>query len=137
MPAQKSRLDQDETADSPGQRERRFLERIRSGGQPTIRIITRVDSEPLRVLEGPVPEVRRAVVKDINVRSVGLVVRQPLRVGTTIGVQLPDKPARVSGILSAVVRHCTALPAGDWLLGCALSRRLTDDEVASFLSAEN
>jgi hypothetical protein len=83
------------------------------------------------------PEVRRAVIKDISLQSVGLIVRHPLTPGTTIGIQLPDKRAKVSGILSAVVRHCTALPAGDWLLGCSFSRSLTDEEIALFLTAHN
>jgi hypothetical protein len=102
--------------------ERRSLERYICRRQTTVRVLAK-------------PSLRSfsAIVRDISMLGIGLLVDQPFEPGTMLALQLRSRHARFSGILTGIVKHCTRQPEGDWLLGCSLTRSLTDDEVLGLL----
>jgi len=102
--------------------DRRSLERYLCRRQTKVRVLTKPGLHSFS-----------AIVRDISVLGIGLLVQQPCEPGTLVALQLRSRHARFSGILTAVVKHATTQPDGDWLLGCSLSRSLTDDEVLGLL----
>jgi hypothetical protein len=87
----------------------------------------------VRLLARPSFQSYHAVVRDVAFRSVGLLVEKPFDAGTVLAIQMRSRHAGFSGILSATVQHATQQPDGTWLLGCTLSRSLTDDEIFQLL----
>ena len=72
-----------------------------------------------------------AVTRDTSVTGVGLMSRHPCEVGSQFGVLLQDGVFTAS--LTARVVHIQSLSDGTFLLGCSLSRTLTDREAAILL----
>ncbi len=87
----------------------------------------------VRVLAKPGCAAFPATVRDISQLGIGLVAEKPCKPGTFLALRLRTRDARFSDLLTASVKHATALPDGGWLLGCALSRTLTDDEILGLL----
>jgi hypothetical protein len=87
----------------------------------------------VRLLAKPSFQSFHAVVRDIAFRSIGLMVEKPFDIGTVLAIQMRSRHTGFSGILSAQVQHATRQPDGTWLLGCTLSRSLTDDEIFQLL----
>ncbi len=76
---------------------------------------------------------RAAVVRDLCVRGLGLVADFPFVEGEIVSVRIDAAHGILPAALSAQVRHVRAQPDGNWLLGCSLSRSLTDDEMFALL----
>lgn len=114
-------LDPD-TGDTLLEIDRRMLERYPCNRRPAVRVLARPSFQP-----------HHAVVRDISIRSIGLILDRPLEIGTILAIQLRTKHVGFSGILSARVEHSTQMADGTWHLGCTLARSLTDDEVFSLL----
>src|SRR5580704_5104169 len=87
----------------------------------------------VRLLARPSFQSYHAVVRDVAFRSIGLLVEKPFDGGTVLAIQMRSRNAGFSGILSAQVQHATQQEDGTWLLGCSLSRSLTDDEIFQLL----
>jgi hypothetical protein len=87
----------------------------------------------VRLLARPSFQSYHAVVRDVAFRSIGLLVEKPFDAGTILAIQMRSRHAGFSGILSAQVQHATQQADGTWLLGCTLSRSLTDDEIFQLL----
>ena len=87
----------------------------------------------VRLLARPSFNAYHAVVRDVAFRSIGLMVEKPFDTGTVLAIQMRSRHAGFSGILSAQVQHATRQEDGTWLLGCTLSRSLTDDEIFQLL----
>ena len=87
----------------------------------------------VRLLAKPSFQSYHAVVRDISFRSIGLLVEKPFDIGTILAIQMRSRHAGFSGILSAQVQHATQQADGTWLMGCTLSRSLTDDEIFQML----
>ncbi len=96
--------------------------RYMSSGMPTLRFLVR-----------PSLECHSAIVKEVSKIDIGLLVVRPFQPGTRLALMLDRKAVGLSGLLAAAVGHCTAHPEGGWLLGCALSRNLTDHELLALL----
>ncbi len=77
---------------------------------------------------------RAATIADVARSGLGLVVSEPIPVGTTVALR-PDGPLDLDRVLGMRVRHATQLPDGRWLLGCARARDLTDDVLRVLLQA--
>ena len=102
--------------------DRRTRERYPCLRRPTVRVLAR-----------PSFQSYNAIVRDVSVRSIGLVVEKAFAPGTILAVQMQTRHAGFSGILSAQVQHATPQPDGTCFLGCTLSRSLTDDEIFQLL----
>jgi hypothetical protein len=88
---------------------------------------------PVRLIARPNFNSISALVHDFSLRGIGLVCDRTFEPGTLLAVQLQSRNAGLSGILTAKVKHLTDLANGKWLVGCSLSRSLTDDEVFTLL----
>jgi hypothetical protein len=102
--------------------DRREAERYYSNRKPPVRFIAR-----------PSTMSRRAFVRDVSARGLGLITDHPVEVGTLLAIQLCSATAGASYILSATVQHVTPHLDGIWLVGCSLSRNLTDEEIFALL----
>jgi hypothetical protein len=87
----------------------------------------------VRLLAKPSFQSYHAVVRDISFRSIGLLLEKPFEAGTILAIQMRSRHAGFSGILSAKVQHAAQQADGTWLMGCTLSRSLTDDEIFQLL----
>jgi hypothetical protein len=87
----------------------------------------------VRLLTQPGFQLYRAVVRDISPQGIGLLTEQPFVAGAVLAVLLPRRHTNVSGVLTAQVRRATRLPDGTWLVGCSLSRPLTEKELRTLL----
>jgi hypothetical protein len=87
----------------------------------------------VRVLARPSFQSYHALVREVAFRSIGLLLEKPFEAGTVLAIQMRSRHTGFSGILSAQVQHTTQQADGTWLLGCTLSRSLTDDEIFQLL----
>ena len=71
-------------------------------------------------------------IHDQSVSGIGILSSRHFAAGTPIGLHVPATSVTPLKFLSAEVRHATAQPDGFWLLGCALMRPLTIDEILAF-----
>ncbi len=74
-----------------------------------------------------------AVIRDASSDGLGLVVPCCFEPGTVLAIQLQAREAGFSGVLTGRVVHATPLPDGTWVVGCLLSRPLTEDELLGLL----
>jgi hypothetical protein len=102
--------------------EQRSHPRHRSGRQVMIRVATRISLHAFR-----------PVVYDVSPVGIAFLTDEPLDPGTVLAIGLPAKRAGTSYILSAQVVHATPHVDGVWHIGCSLSRRLAESEIASLL----
>ena len=79
-------------------------------------------------------QVLEAQALNLSLRGMGLVLREPLPVGTLVAV-FPPKPqaARACALTARVVRN-EARARDRWYLGCELLRPLSDGELGEFLA---
>jgi len=70
-----------------------------------------------------------ALVRDVSVQGIGLIAKQPLISGTSLQIEAGPTGKSPPTSLLATVCHVEALPDGQWLLGCSLSRHLTLDDL--------
>ena len=89
-----------------------------------VRIMTRFPGTLGPLIVRPNGTTHRVAVRDFSIVGVGLLSAQSFPVGTTLVIESGayGKPVKA---LSAVVRHATYLPGGEWLLGCQFSRNLS------------
>ncbi len=71
----------------------------------------------------------QANVRDISCTGIGLLLPRRFERGTLLTVELGEAAAGQTHLLLARVVHATAQPEGNWLIGCALTSPLTEDEV--------
>jgi hypothetical protein len=84
----------------------------------------------------PVPEgdvFCSAVVVDISPTGIGLLVDRPIEPETLLAVELQSGDSSLSYTLLVEVRHARAGKAGEWRLGCAFARELSEYEVKALL----
>ena len=113
--------DQDGKGTGPEGKNRRAYQRRRCERLHTVRLLARPDLQSFW-----------AMVHDVDPQGLGLVLAHPLDEGAVLAVHL--RGARRDGlscVLSGRVRHCTRWTGGEWLVGCKLSRPLTDEELAA------
>jgi hypothetical protein len=89
--------------------------------------------QPVRLVAKPSFRAYRGFLREVSFRGLGLLVEGTLEVGAVLAVQLRSEHTRVSGILTATVRHTTPLPDGTCLVGCSLNRPLSNEELRALL----
>jgi len=75
-----------------------------------------------------------ALVKDLSLNGVGLVVNRSFPLATVLTVRLRNSTCTYERSALVRVRHCTAQPDGDWLVGCSFVVRISADELHQLLS---
>jgi hypothetical protein len=70
-----------------------------------------------------------AAIRDISETGVGVVLGRRFERGTGLAIEVPGTGTRPPDTLLAKVVHVTALPGGQWRLGCTFVSRLSVDEV--------
>ncbi|MCI0458818.1 MAG: PilZ domain-containing protein [Gemmataceae bacterium] len=101
--------------------ERRVAVRYPCKRRPIVRLLTR-----------PSFVVRTALVCDISVNGMGLLLPEQIAPGTILAIHLRARNPGGSRVLSARVIHATPEVDGNWRIGCALSSRLTEEELREF-----
>jgi hypothetical protein len=95
----------------------RALERLAWGLETTCRLISGEE----RTLP--------ALVRDLSSNGVGLVLDSYLQPGSELAIQIPPAHENMQAEhLHVRVVHAAALPGGQWLLGCSLTRPLSENE---------
>jgi hypothetical protein len=91
------------------------------------------EARPVRLLARPSFQSIPAFVRDCSGRGLGLILMRPFEPGTLLALQLRKRQAGVSDILTAQVRHATQLADHYWMVGCRLSRNLSEPERQALL----
>jgi len=73
-------------------------------------------------------------VRDLSTRGIGLLSWRRFENGTVILLQFLENYSSISPLMAAKVVQVTAQATGDWLIGCALARCLTEAEVKTLTS---
>ena len=68
-------------------------------------------------------------VRDLSTRGIGLLSWRRFEKGNVLLLQLLENYLAISPLIAAKVVQVTAQASGDWLIGCALTRGLTEAEV--------
>jgi hypothetical protein len=75
-----------------------------------------------------------AGVRDLSPAGVGLVINRSFPPATVLTVRLQNSIRTYERSALVRVEHCTALPDGDWLVGCTFVVKLRTDELDLLLS---
>ncbi|CAN5471164.1 hypothetical protein BH10PLA2_BH10PLA2_20040 [soil metagenome] len=102
---------------------RRGSERFRCNWYPTVCFLARTTT----LIMG------RGVIRDVSRTGMGLISELSLAPGTVLAIQLRSAENGFSDMLSASVVHCGRQADGSFLLGCHLSRRLSNTEMDAIL----
>ena len=68
-------------------------------------------------------------VRDLSMGGIGLLSWRRFEKGNVLLLQLLEKDLAISPLMAAKVVQVTAQATGDWLIGCALARGLTEADV--------
>jgi hypothetical protein len=105
--------------------ERREAERFPIEPSPVCRLVSATQDE-----------MASATVRDLSATGIGLVVRQPLKPGTVLILNLEVRDCRLPRPLPVRVMHASPTAEGQWLVGCQFVRRLSDPELQMLLGRE-
>jgi hypothetical protein len=75
-----------------------------------------------------------AEIRDVSAGGVGLVLGRRFERGAGLAIEIPESPTAPADTLLARVIHTTALPEGEWLLGCSFISELSQDELQRLLA---
>jgi hypothetical protein len=73
-----------------------------------------------------------ALVKDVSPRGISLVLKHRFAPGTLLAVDLGDLGGSAPAPVLARVVHVTPRGKGKWVVGCALQKELSEQQVAAF-----
>lgn len=104
-----------------GADDRRVRVRYPSGAQTTF-----------QPLNGVVQPRHPARVRNISRSGINLIVPRGFEPGGMLSIDLPDPDGKSSYTVLACVVHASALPDGQWSVGCTFSQELTDAELRAF-----
>jgi len=111
------------------------LEAGSSGTRANQRATVRYQCAPAtsgRVVLAADYEFQRAWVLDLSTRGVGLSMSRPVKLGTSLVVQLKTSSQKMYK-LSAHVVHATPMPAGDFRIGCEFFTPIGPDDLDALL----
>jgi PilZ domain-containing protein len=83
--------------------------------------------------EGPRDGRWPAQIRDVSVSGVGLLLDRRFEPGTMLDFVLPDSAYDLPPSMPVRVVHASALPGGQWLLGCVFIKTLSEEELKRFL----
>ncbi len=76
---------------------------------------------------------RNTRIANLSVTGLALRLRQRVRRGARLLIQMTNEPLGLAYDLAARVIHCTREPDGKWLVGCASLRELSPSELETLL----
>jgi hypothetical protein len=83
--------------------------------------------------ELPACQRRWARVRNVSTAGIGLVLSAPIDPGTDVVIEMRTMDAETSLVLPARVVHATKQEEGNWIVGCKLVRRLTEEDLLALL----
>ncbi len=86
-----------------------------------------------RPFGGSLLERRASIVRDLSTGGVNLMLDKPVDKGTALAVELEGDRRRPCRYLLAHVAHLIEDSEGQWLVGCAFDRSLSEQEVRALL----
>jgi hypothetical protein len=72
-----------------------------------------------------------ALVKDVSTRGISLILQHRFAPGTLLAIDLGDLGGSTPAPVLARVVHVTPRGKGKWVVGCALQKELTHQQVAA------
>jgi hypothetical protein len=76
---------------------------------------------------------RRTWILNLSTTGVGLLLDEPLEADTLLVIHLKSATTGATFQLPARVVHATVQPSGDWLVGCELAEKLSQDDLEVLL----
>ncbi len=86
-----------------------------------------------KVLSSDDQELQRAWILDLSRTGIGMELSRPLKPGQLVVITIRSNDATNLHELSALVKHCNAVPQGAWYVGCELMVGLSPEELEQFL----
>ena len=78
-------------------------------------------------------ELQRAWILDLSLKGLGMELSRPLKPGHLVVITIRGNDGTNLHELSALVKHCNAVPQGAWYVGCELMVALSAEELEKFL----
>jgi hypothetical protein len=107
----------------PSGAERRESFRYGISLETSVRLMAAVEGDPLPVR-----------VRNISAGGISLVVHREVVTDTLLVVQLLNRPQMFLCDVQVRVTYAVEHPSGDWIVGGAFTRKLSDDELRSLLA---
>ena len=86
-----------------------------------------------KVLSSDDQEFQRACILDLSLKGIGMELSRPLKPGQLVIITIRSNDAANLHELSALVKHCNAVPQGAWYVGCELVVPLSPEQLEQFL----
>lgn len=86
-----------------------------------------------KVLSSDDQELQRAWILDLSLKGIGMELSRPLKPGQLVIITIRGNGTTNLHELSALVKHCDAVPQGAWYVGCELLVVLSPEELEQFL----
>jgi hypothetical protein len=78
-------------------------------------------------------EIRHAWVLNLSTSGIGLLLETAIEPGTQLVIGIKNtKPGTFFDLLARVT-HCTPQNSGEWLVGCELEKKLSQDDLEALL----
>jgi hypothetical protein len=74
-----------------------------------------------------------AKVRNLSRGGMALTLRRRFEMGTLLAIEVQGRSAKSPSTLMGRVAHVTAMSDGTWLLGCAFSSELSEQELQALL----
>jgi hypothetical protein len=74
-----------------------------------------------------------AAINDISTTGISLLINYWMKPGTVLVIKLQNSNHRLTRPLPVRVMHATERADGEWLIGCAFVRRLSEPELQAIL----
>jgi hypothetical protein len=100
-------------------------------GEPRIRLAT---GTSCRLVAPPDLRCRPGIISDVSPGGIGLILADPLPVGTVLVVR-PGGLTRPDEVVGMRVQHVTPAGEGRWLVGCSPAREISPGELRPLLEA--
>jgi hypothetical protein len=101
---------------------RRAEARYHCGPATSGRLVREGESQP-----------RRAWILNLSLSGVGLLLEEPLEAETLIVIHIKSGTTGARFELPARVVHATVQASGEWLVGCELAEKLSQDDLEALL----
>jgi hypothetical protein len=86
-----------------------------------------------KILSSDDQVLQRAWILDLSLKGIGMELSRPLKPGQLVIISIRSNDATNLHELSALVKHCNAVPQGAWYVGCELMVPLSPEELEQFL----
>lgn len=78
-------------------------------------------------------EFQRAWIINLSLSGIGIQIGRPIDAGRIVIVTMKTNDGAKTIEMPALVMHCSALPQGEWYIGCQLTTHLSPEELDQLL----